>query len=163
MSWRGGPRRSLSERFWERVDKRGDCWNWLGRKDKDGYGSIVRGGGNGPEVRAHRLAWEMANGPIPVGLKALHRCDNPSCVRPDHLWLGSTADNQSDMARKDRSTHGSRSGMAKLDEPTALAIKKMVAAGFRQSSLAKLHGLSRSTVNHIVRGRTWARCALVES
>ena len=96
------------EKFWSRVDKTGDCWNWTGPKvGRTNYGKLSW---HGKDYRAHRLAWELTNGPIPEGLCVLHKCDNPSCVRPDHLWLGTFDDNNKDMARKGRSALGKRNG-----------------------------------------------------
>lgn len=99
--------RPVEDRFWEKVDKSGpvvpgmesNCWIWTGGKNKRGYGHILI---NRRKVRAHRLSLELAGGPLLEGECALHRCDNPSCVRPDHLFRGSHADNMADMARKGR-------------------------------------------------------------
>lgn len=95
--------RSLTERFWENVDKRGpdDCWEWMAGKEF-GYGYIRREGHKGKMARAHRVAWELTNGPIPKGMCVLHRYDNPGCCNPAHLWLGTLADNNADMAAKGR-------------------------------------------------------------
>jgi hypothetical protein len=91
--------KTLAERFWLRVQKGRSCWEWTGVRNPQGYGVMRVGESN---MQAHRVAWEVANGPIPVGLNALHRCDNPGCVRPDHLWLGTLADNNADMRAKGR-------------------------------------------------------------
>jgi hypothetical protein len=102
--------RPLADRFWSKVDKNGPtqphmttpCWVWTAYRDRDGYGKF---GLSGPRrvVKASRVAWEIEIGPILVGLMALHRCDNPPCVRADHLFLGTCADNLRDMADKGRS------------------------------------------------------------
>lgn len=81
------------------------CWPWLRCKDKDGYGKFRADGHNG---RAHRIAWEAVNGPIPAGLDALHSCDSPPCINPAHLFLGTNADNSADMVAKGRSLAGDR-------------------------------------------------------
>lgn len=94
-----GPPRPLSERFWERVDKSGECWVYTGYTNPKGYGVVGLESGN---KFAHRVAWELTNGLIPDGLWVLHRCDNPPCVRPEHLWLGDNTDNQRDSVRKGR-------------------------------------------------------------
>jgi len=87
--------------FLEKIlpDQKTNCWNWLGSRDGHGYGRI---GVQSKRWSAHRLAWTMHNGPVPPGLHVLHKCDNPSCVNPNHLWLGSHADNMIDRERKGR-------------------------------------------------------------
>lgn len=94
---------TLAERFWAKVRKSKGCWEWTGAKQHNGYGFIHTGGHviRRP-LRAHRASWELHYGPIPAGLWVLHRCDNPSCVRPDHLFLGSRSDNMKDCAAKGR-------------------------------------------------------------
>lgn len=89
-------------RFWARVEKTDGCWLWRGYAMHKGYGVIHRGR---RPARAHRVAWELTYGPIPAGLHVLHNCpggDNRRCVRPSHLWLGTTADNNADRLRKGR-------------------------------------------------------------
>lgn len=96
---RRGPRRKT---FWERVDKTSGCWLWTGAKSTNGgYGYFIYGRG-GQKLRAHRVAWEMTHGPIPEGWVVMHLCDNPLCVNPDHLEVGTQADNVLDMRIKDR-------------------------------------------------------------
>ena len=87
------------ERFWSKVKKTEGCWLWMGARDPDGYGSF-RVGSRG--THAHRIAYALKVGHIPPGLSVLHRCDNPPCVRPDHLFLGTQLDNVNDMAKKGR-------------------------------------------------------------
>ena len=84
------------ERFWAKVDKTGDCWVWMGYRTVDGYGRL----GWGQNVyNASRVAWVLTNGPIPEGLSALHKCNNPPCVRPKHLYLGTQMENMQDRKR----------------------------------------------------------------
>jgi hypothetical protein len=98
---RRGPQLPLEDRFWAGVDTSGECWVWTRATNEGGYGKI----GDGHRVRGtHAVSWELAYGPIPrgVGLCVLHRCDNPPCVRPDHLFLGTVQDNNQNMIRKGR-------------------------------------------------------------
>lgn len=98
----GGRPDTRAERFWQKVDRRGNeqCWIWISVRNSDGYGQFRTGGAF--MDKAHRESWRMANGPIPEGLSVLHRCDNPSCVNPNHLFLGTQQDNIADMLRKGR-------------------------------------------------------------
>jgi len=100
---------SIDSRFWPKVDRNGPvvraelgpCWVWIGSLKDTGYGQLSAPH-RGVPLKAHRVSWELHHGPIPDGLWVLHRCDNRRCVRPDHLWLGTDADNKSDMEAKGR-------------------------------------------------------------
>ena len=99
----------IAEIFWGRVNKAaaGGCWVWTGYRQKFGHGAMgyrdpVRGGRSVKTILAHRYSWELVNGPVPEGLCVLHRCDNPPCVNPEHLFLGTRSDNGKDMWRKGR-------------------------------------------------------------
>ena len=89
---------SLSERLWGKIQKTDDCWLWVARTKVNGYGRIMTIPGQ--YKLAHRVAWELTNGPIPNGLDCLHHCDVPACVRPEHLFLGTHRENMQDAARK---------------------------------------------------------------
>lgn len=87
------------DRFWKYVVKSESCWLWIGSKGSRGYGQLHI---NRKPVRAHRFSWELHYGPIPAGMEVCHHCDNPPCVRPDHFFLGTQADNLKDMVNKGR-------------------------------------------------------------
>jgi len=90
---------SVEDRLWSRIDQGPDCWVWPGGHDKDGYGHIKV---DRIQQSTHRLAWTLTHGPVPAGMLVLHHCDNPPCCRPDHLFLGTHADNMRDRATKGR-------------------------------------------------------------
>lgn len=96
MAYKAKP---IEKRFWHKVDKTGDCWLWLGHKSSKGYGGVQV---DGLSKKAHRVAYELVNGPIPEGLYACHTCDNPSCVNPAHIFLGTQHENMADMVAKGR-------------------------------------------------------------
>ena len=102
------PLAEFADKFWSLVVKTEDCWLWCAGRFGPGYGSFYVPGSH--RYLAHRAAWELTNGPIPPGVWVLHRCDNPSCVRPDHLWLGVHRDNMRDMVRKGRHWGGRNNG-----------------------------------------------------
>jgi len=154
--------RSDLQRIKDRFEKRfvpaapDQCWEWTAGKTPKGYGRAT--GGN-RELPAHRLAWVLYVGPIPQGegyhgTCVLHRCDNPGCVNPNHLFLGTAHDNMLDMAAKDRSLHGSRYKLHKLTEEHARSIR---ADQRPRIIIAREHGIARNTVARIQRGLAWVR------
>jgi len=146
----------MPARFWTKVRVTPGCWLWLAGAER-GYG---RFGMDGKTPLAHRVSWELHNGPVSDGLWVLHRCDNPSCVNPDHLWLGTHADNMADMAAKRRGRQGHPSGTkayhAKLTAEQVKAIRALRAANINQRAVARQFGVCRGTVQDITQGRTYA-------
>jgi hypothetical protein len=110
---------TFSQRFWAKVKKTETCWTWTAYRDPQGYGTFSVGprATHAPH-RAHRVAWELTNGQIPDGSLVLHRCDNPSCVNPKHLFLGTHQDNQRDKVAKGRQATGLRNGKHTKPEKT---------------------------------------------
>mgnify|MGYP001601051816 CR=1 FL=1 len=141
-------------RFWPNIKKTPSCWLWQGDKYKQGYGRIGQGG-HSRKILAHRLSWEIHNGPIPRDICVLHHCDNPPCVNPDHLWLGSIKDNHRDMRAKLRHAFGERHGRAKLNEQKIIKIKKMLKAGVTHKVIAGRFRVSRSVITQIALKKTW--------
>lgn len=149
--------RDAEHRFWPKVDKRSpdECWPWLGATNREGgYGKLwVAGRTSG----AHRVAWALANGPIPDGLYVLHRCDNPTCVNPAHLFLGTNADNAADMTAKGRSNRGEANGRAALASYAARIICRMAVSGkWKQREIAAGFRICRPHVSAIKHGQFWA-------
>lgn len=146
------------DRFWSKVRKTSGCWHWTGARTPKGYGQFrVRG----VNLYAHRLVCE----PIPPGLQACHHCDNPSCVRPDHLFVGTPAQNTADMVAKGRARGASHKGEAhpgaKLREADIRAIRDAYrAGGVSQRQLGKLYGISQGHVGMIVRNELWKPAAI---
>lgn len=146
--------RPLAERFWEKVERHpSGCWLWTGALCGKGYGAI-RADRARRSLRTHRASYEMANGPIPDGLHVLHRCDNPRCVNPAHLFLGTHQENMDDRARKGRKakTSGVANGRSKITDETVRKIR--AATGF-QAAIGAQYGVSQTTVWKIKRGHSW--------
>lgn len=146
----------IQERFAKKYQiAKSGCYVWLNAKFKSGYGQF---GVRGKSKLAHRIAWEIANGAIPDGLCVLHKCDNPGCVNPDHLFLGTQKDNVRDMVDKKRYSKrtGESGGLAKLKEAQVLEIRERYAAGgISQAVLGKQYGVCQSNIAAIVSGETW--------
>jgi hypothetical protein len=139
------------KRFEDKVLKGEGCWRWSAAKLPTGYGIFRL---NGRNHYAHRLAYELWVGEISKGMFVCHRCDNPSCVRPDHLFLGTNRDNIADRTAKGRSHRpiGERNPKAKLSSEDVAAIRSDTG---RSSDIAKKYGIAPDTVRHIRNRRIW--------
>jgi len=151
-------KKSIEERLWEKVKKQDGCWLWTGSTNEDGYGKIYASGGNGQKekkVSVHRVAWESINGKITDGMSVLHQCDNPPCCNPNHLFLGTQADNIHDMYAKGRNRNigplGEAAPSAKLTADQVREIRS------RKSSLAlaKEFGISYRHLRQLFTGVRW--------
>lgn len=145
---------SLEPRFWPKVQKTTGCWIWTANKTRRGYGLV--GVASGRSMSAHRASWTLAYGPIPDGLCVLHRCDNPSCVRPDHLFLGSNADNIADREAKGRTASGERNGNARLSRDAIAEIRSADRTYESYARLAERFGVHLSTIARVAQGAAWA-------
>jgi hypothetical protein len=173
--------KTFEQRFWERVDKSGECWLWTGATFRRGYGAVKR---EGKQLKAHRVAWEMHFGRLPQGALIMHHCDNPPCVRPQHLFPGTPADNMADKVTKGRQATGDRitahrtvlrgdqhpshrhperfrnEWRRKGDARLAEQAKALYAQGRSKLSIAKSLGIGWATVARILNGTHWtARAA----
>lgn len=153
--------RTIEERFWSKVDRRGpdECWEWQAYRDQSGYGRFTPTDRN--QQPAHRVAWELTHGPIPDGMFVCHHCDNPPCCNPTHLFLGAPVDNTHDMIAKDRSAiaAGEASQFAKLTESDVREIRRRSASGESYPALARAFNVHRETIGLIVRRETWKHVA----
>jgi hypothetical protein len=140
-----------------RVNAQTHCWEWQGCFDKDGYGFFRHQGKN---RRAHRVAFKLHNGTLPTDAYVLHACDNPKCVNPEHLLLGTNADNIADMIAKGRSLRGSTNHNSKLTEEQVAGIRTLTERFYiSQRSIAKSLNVSQVLVSCICRGKTWKHVA----
>jgi DNA-binding XRE family transcriptional regulator len=160
-------RRPVAERFWEKVVKTSSCWLWTaGTFSSGGYGAFQLGRGEGT-VRAHRFAWELLRGPIPEGMEVCHNCpggDNPLCVNPDHMFLGTQTENIKDMWAKGRANLTDRSlgedhGLAKLNPEKVREIRILLGSGRSRRSIAQQFEVDPKTISNIERGRIWTHVA----
>lgn len=150
------------DKFWSKVDipdNLDDCWEWKASSKPNGYGQF---GIRGRNRYAHRISWERFTGkPIPEGMCVLHRCDNKLCVNPDHLFLGTIADNNADMTEKGRrargaplASKGEAHGMSKLTREQVLEIRSR--EGETQQSLADEFGISDVQIGRILSRKSWS-------
>lgn len=154
--------KSIEMRFWEKVRKgeTDECWEWQGAKSRDGYGRLRRPGPAKTEhrdLRAHHIAWQIENGPVPQGMCVLHKCDNPPCCNPKHLFLGTRTVNNADKKEKGRSAdrHGTNNSNVKLTEGDVIEIRKLASLGMSQMQVAALFSVKQPQISRIVRGESW--------
>ena len=155
MARTGRPETPIRYRLLAKIDfdATPGCWEWSGAKVQQGYGLIKRK--DGAQLRAHRVAYELAYGEIPAGMFVCHRCDNPRCIRPSHLFLGSHDENMADMVIKNRVARmcGESNGSAKLGSDEVISIRAIVDS---YSRIARRFGISPSAVGLIKRRERWA-------
>ena len=156
--------RSLSDRFRSRLrEEPSGCLVWTGARTSDGYGNIRVGhGASRRMVGAHRVAWELKNGPVPQGMEVMHSCDNPPCVRTEHLTLGTHQENLQDAASKGRTgkARGEGHGRTHLRNEDVQSIRRLaIAGGISLRHLGRRFGVSKSTAHRIVTGQGWESVA----
>ena len=163
-------------RFWKYVGSptEGGCWPWIGAVRRRGYGvlGVLHDDGRRRNVAASRFIWEHMYGPIPAGKQVLHRCDNPSCVRPAHIFLGTASDNAHDRMSKgrwvrpwftglswqsvgDHHNAGEGNGMAKLTREDVVSIRHRYSEGVRIVDLAGQFHVSAPAISAIVNRKSW--------
>ena len=144
--------------FWEnvKVSNPQDCWLWSGGKKENGnglwYGIFWD---DNKIIKAHRFSWKIKNGEIPKGKLVCHRCDNPLCVNPSHLFLGTYLDNNRDASNKGRHAFGERVPGSVLNDEKVRQIRKLRSEGKTQRAIAETIGAKESTVQAVVEGRSW--------
>lgn len=159
------PPKTIEVRFWEKAIVRDGCWGWQGYTNGIGYGILTikrRREGINRNVYAHRISWEIHKGAIPNGLFVCHTCDNPECTNPEHLWLGTNADNMHDCSLKGRQNGaakalpGERNPFAKLTEQIVREIRGSDESGV---ALGAKFGVCKSLISAIRKRRAWRHVA----
>ncbi len=142
------------QRFWGHVDCSSSCWEFSGTRNARGYGLFYAG----RSIGAHRYAWFLEHGVEPTRKEYVcHSCDNPSCVRPSHLFLGSQSENLRDCSRKGRTAkpRGEKNGRARLTEGKVREVRQLAASGVTYKEISKRYGVHVETIGHVVRRITW--------
>lgn len=141
-----------------RHEKRNDCWIWNKKKNNKGYGTFQeRENGKKKDLLCHRESYRIFIGEIPQEMFVLHKCDNPACCNPDHLFLGNQSENMQDMIRKGRQNYPKRSlaGMAKLKEKDVFEIKRLKNEGISQVEISKKYKVSQGHISNILNKKYW--------
>lgn len=147
------------ERFDKKVVRAEDneCWEWVGAKKPTGYGNFYI---DGRYLGAHVASWEIENGRVPEGNFVCHKCDNPSCVNPAHLFLGTPLDNMRDMRAKGRAKGihegGEKHPVAKLTKISVEKIRELRDSGLILKTIAEMFGVSESNIHYVCSNKTWA-------
>lgn len=140
-------------KFWSLINKSGECWLWTKSCDKDGYGKFWF---NYKGIKACKMAYVLTCGEVPDGMCVLHKCDNPPCCRPDHLYLGTQADNVMDRMNRGRQRRGEAHPLTTLSDRNVLDIRRRFIGGRgEQTNLAFIYNVSLGVINRIVRRKTW--------
>lgn len=150
----------IKDAFWQKVRKTDSCWFWTGSSDEHGYGTLNTRRSHPKIQKAHRISWELANGPIPPGLWVLHKCDTPPCVRPDHLFLGNRSDNMKDAASKGRLDQqkrplARRAAVAKITPEIVREIRRAAIGADSYAQLSRQFNLTATHISYIVRRMVW--------
>jgi len=140
---------------WKKIDikDKDDCWDWNGAKDKDEYGRMSI---NCILKYSHRIVYEETHGSIPSGLYILHKCNNPSCCNPNHLYIGTQYTNAKQMVFEHRQARWNRNGQAKLNKDGVLKIRFLYSTGeYSCGDLGKIFGISRQQIYRIIKNKNW--------
>jgi hypothetical protein len=156
---KGGEMKELNEADLQRFESKimpavDGCWYWLGATNPDGYGSFSF---KSKMTGAHRASYMIYKGEIPKGLFVIHSCDNPACVNPDHLRVGTPHDNNMDQVARNRTTYGERCSTAKFTTIQIQAILDAYAAGHKQCDICRYFKRGDSIINLIVKRKIWKR------
>lgn len=145
-------KRNTPESLWQRLTPNGECREWSGYRLPGGYGRTTW---HGIHVYSHRLAWELSSGPIPDDLWVLHHCDNPPCCRPEHLYLGTPADNAHDREIRQRGSRGEHQPKSLLTERDIPTIFAMAGSGKTQREIGATFHVSQGAIWKVLTRQTW--------
>ena len=150
-NWGDALERLLLDVFWKNVKRTKGCWIWIGAKHPKGYGFFRLG----EPYRSHRFSWMLFHGRIPKDMSVLHKCDNPPCVNPKHLYLGTYKDNARDTSASRHWMYGSKNNKSKLLEKQVLEIRSKLANGAKNVDLAKKYGITSCQISRIKLRQDW--------